>query len=76
MSAKPQKSLTVYRYLTGPDDATFCHRVTEALARGWSLYGSPTLVYDASKSKVICGQALTKDVEDTKYEPGLRLSEL
>jgi len=32
---------SIYRYLTGPDDASFCHRVTEALSRGWLLYGRP-----------------------------------
>ncbi len=74
MSFKPP--MTVYRYLTGPDDASFCHRVTQALAQGWRLYGSPTLTYDASKSKVICGQALTKDVDDVDYSPDLKLSEL
>lgn len=75
MSAKT-KTLTVYRYLTGPDDVSFCHRVTQALSMGWSLYGSPTLTYDAAKGRVICGQALTKDVEDAEYSPDLKLSEL
>jgi hypothetical protein len=28
---------TLYRYLTGPDDAAFCHRVSEALSQGWQL---------------------------------------
>jgi len=71
-----RKGMTVYRYLTGPDDVSFCHRVTQALSMGWSLYGSPTLTYDAAKGRVICGQALTKDVEDVDYKPDLRLSEL
>ena len=31
MSEK-RKLTTVYRYLTGPDDATFCPRVTQALS--------------------------------------------
>jgi hypothetical protein len=75
MSAKP-KTLTVYRYLTGPDDAAFCHRVTEALNAGWCLYGSPTLTFDAAKGRVICGQAVTKDVTDREYHPDLKLSEL
>ena len=35
--------MKVYRYLTGKDDAAFCHRVTDALNRGWQLYGQPTL---------------------------------
>ena len=33
--SKPSKTLTVYRFLTGPDDAAFCHRVTKALSEGW-----------------------------------------
>jgi len=36
--SKKRKVTTVYRYLTGPDDAGFCHRVTEALSKGWALY--------------------------------------
>ena len=38
--------MKVYRYLTGKDDAAFCHRVTDALNRGWQLYGQPTLTFD------------------------------
>jgi hypothetical protein len=67
------KQTTLYRYLTGPDDASFCHRVSEALSRGWVLYGPPTLTYDAKAGRVICGQAIIKDVDRT-YEPGLDLS--
>lgn len=70
------KNLTAYRYLTGPDDAAFCHRVTQALSRGWTLYGSPTLTYDPVNQRVICGQALTKEVEDTEYSPDLKLGDL
>ena len=32
-----------YRLLTGPDDASFCERVSDALADGYELYGSPTI---------------------------------
>lgn len=32
-----------YRVLTGPDDASFCHRVSEALDLGYSLHGGPAL---------------------------------
>jgi hypothetical protein len=70
------KRFTAYRYLTGPDDAAFCHRVTEALSRGWTLYGSPALTYDAEKKRVICGQALTKEVEDAEYRADLTLGDL
>jgi len=68
------KRTTLYRYLTGPDDASFCHRVSEALSLGWSLYGQPTLTFDAVQGRVICGQAIIKDV-DAAYAPTLKLSE-
>jgi hypothetical protein len=74
--AEKSKGFTVYRYLTGPDDVAFCHRVTQALSMGWSLYGSPTLTYDSARGRVICGQALTKDVEEGEYKTDLKLSEL
>lgn len=68
------KQTTLYRYLTGPDDAAFCHRVSEALSRGWELYGPPTLTYDAKEQRVICGQAIIKDVEGP-YSPDQKLAE-
>ena len=34
-------TVKAYRYLTGKDDAAFCHRVTQALNNGWQLYGQP-----------------------------------
>jgi hypothetical protein len=55
--------MKLYSFLTGPDDDAFCHRVTERLNRGWTLYGSPTLTYDPTTERVICGQAVTKEVE-------------
>ncbi|WP_296595534.1 DUF1737 domain-containing protein [Phenylobacterium sp.] len=67
--------MKAYRYLTGPDDSAFCHRVTVALNAGWSLHGSPTLTYDAESKRVICGQAIVKDV-DGDYSPDVKLSEL
>ena len=70
------KRTTVYRYLTGPDDTTFCHRVSEALSKGWTLYGDPTLTFDPGQNRVICGQAITKDLEGVAYSPDLKLGEL
>jgi hypothetical protein len=67
--------VNVYRILTGPDDATFCHRVTEALNKGWSLYGSPTLTFDAETKRVVCGQAIVKEVRGTEYSPEMKLAE-
>lgn len=48
--------MPVYRLLSGPDDASFCRRVSEALARGYVLHGSPALTYDGQR--VIVAQAL------------------
>lgn len=67
--------MKLYRYLTGPDDSAFCHRVTAALNQGWSLHGGPTLTYNAEAGRVICGQAVVKEVEG-EYSPDLKLSEL
>jgi hypothetical protein len=64
----------LYRYLTGPDDASFCHRVTAELNKGWQLYGQPTLTYHPEKKRVICGQAIVKDAPGD-YTPDIKLSE-
>ena len=50
--------MKLYRLLTGPDDAAFCHRVTAALNQGWQLHGTPTLTFDGAR--VIAGQAVVK----------------
>ena len=76
MTDTSRKGITAYRYLTGQDDAVFCHRVTQALSRGWQLYGSPTLTYDPVNKRVICGQALTKEVPDAEYKADLKLGDL
>lgn len=67
------KTLTIYRLITAPDDAIFCHRVTEALSKGWMLYGNPTMSFDAIRGLTICGQAVTKDVEGATYSPDMKL---
>jgi hypothetical protein len=48
--------LPVYRLLTGTDDDAFCRRVSEALALGYELYGSPTSTFDGER--VVVGQAV------------------
>lgn len=73
MAATPRT--TLYRLLTGPDDAAFCHRVSEALSKGWQLHGPASLTFDPVKGRVICGQAIIKDVEGVTYSPDLKLSE-
>lgn len=67
--------MKIYRVLTGPDDAAFCHRVTEALNKGWELHGGPSLTYDAENRRVVCGQAVVKEVEGKTYSPEMKLSE-
>jgi hypothetical protein len=54
--SRPPEGLPLYRILTGPDDAAFCHRVSEALALGYLLYGSPAATFDGKN--VIVAQAL------------------
>lgn len=66
--------MRVYRYLTGVDDANFCHRVTAALNDGWELYGNPSLTFDARQGVVICGQAIVKTAEGKEYVDGMDLS--
>ena len=53
--------MKLYRYLTGPDDAKFCMRVSEAINKGWELYCGPTLTFNGEQ--VIAGQALVKEVD-------------
>jgi hypothetical protein len=65
--------MKLYRYLTGPDDASFCHRISANLSKGWELYGNPTLTYDAEQKRVIAGQAIIKEVPGD-YSPDLDLS--
>jgi hypothetical protein len=52
----------LYRLLTGADDAAFCKKVSQALNRGWHLYGSPVVGFDAAGKGTVCGQAVVKEV--------------
>ena len=67
--------MLAYRYLTEEDTAAFCHKVTAALARGWSLHGGPSYAFDASAGVMRCGQAVVKDV-DAEYDAAMKLGEL
>jgi hypothetical protein len=67
--------MKLYRFLTGPDDASFCHRVTAALNNGWELHGSPTLSVNSQTGQAIAGQAIVKDVPGKEYHPDMKLSE-
>jgi hypothetical protein len=50
--ALPPDGLPVYRLLTGPDDAAFCRRVSEALALGYRLHGSPAATFNGTQVMV------------------------
>ena len=52
----PPDGLPVYRVLTGPDDAAFCHRVSEAFRLGYVLHVGPAVTF--SGESVIVAQAL------------------
>ncbi|MDG9871953.1 DUF1737 domain-containing protein [Pseudomonas juntendi] len=54
--SQPPNDLPIYRVLTGPDNAAFCRRVSEALEMGYQLYGSPAVTFNGSD--VIVAQAV------------------
>jgi len=51
----PEEKLS-YRLITGPDDRSFCERISAALAEGYVLHGSPAATFNGSS--VIVAQAL------------------
>ena len=65
---------TLYRFLSEEDTSAFCHKVSDALAKGWKLYGSPTQTFDASTGVMRCGQAVIKEVE-ADYVPDMKLGD-
>ncbi len=71
--------MILYRLLTGFDDAAFCKKVSEALNKGWLLHGAPSLTFDPVQNRVVCGQAVMKEVEGEWSEaikgPDFKLSE-
>lgn len=63
---------TLYRFLSEDDTSAFCHKVSQALSNGWSLYGDPTQTFDPEKGIMRCGQAVIKEV-DADYTPDMKL---
>jgi hypothetical protein len=51
----PEERLS-YRLVTGPDDRSFCERISAALAEGYVLHGSPAATFNGGQ--VIVAQAL------------------
>jgi hypothetical protein len=54
----PAGSPLGYRLLTGIDDRQFCEKVSEALASGYQLYGSPAITFNGKNC--IVAQAVTR----------------
>ncbi|MGC0387590.1 DUF1737 domain-containing protein [Streptomyces sp. SAI-129] len=52
----PPDGLPAYRVLTGPDDATFCQRVSEVIGLGYELHEGPAIAFNGES--VIIAQAL------------------
>lgn len=55
--------MKLYRLLTGEGDAAFCKKVSEALNKGWTLSGSPTMTFDTANGRPIAAQAVVKEVD-------------
>ena len=66
--------MKLYLILTGDDSSSFCHKVSEALSRGWELHGGPSYAFDANNGVMRCAQAVTKEVEG-EYSPDLKLGD-
>ncbi|WP_111536166.1 DUF1737 domain-containing protein [Palleronia aestuarii] len=62
----------IYRLLTGDDTSAFCHKVSEALSKGWTLYGDPSYAFDAEHGVMRCAQAVVKEI-DAPYSPDMKL---
>lgn len=68
--------MRLYRFLSGADDSSFCHKVSAALNKGWLLHGGPAYAFDPETKLMRCGQAVYKEVEGVDYSPDLKLGEL
>jgi hypothetical protein len=58
----PPDGLPRYRVLTGPDDETFCRRVSEMLALGYRLHEGPAVTFNGER--VIVAQAVLWPAEE------------
>ena len=67
--------MKAYRLLTADDTAEFCYKVTEALSKGWELYGDPAYGYDHANGVMRCAQAVIKEAEG-EYTPDVKLGQL
>ena len=63
----PPDGLPIYRVLTGPDDATFCRRVSEMLALGYELHAGPAATFNGEN--VVLAQALLWPTRESSPNP-------
>ena len=66
MATQPPEGLPRHRLLTARDDAAFCHRVSDALAMGYVLYGSPAATFNGEH--VVVAQAVVWPGDETTPE--------
>ncbi|MEL6596868.1 MAG: DUF1737 domain-containing protein [Pseudomonadota bacterium] len=66
--------MKIYRFLSADDTSAFCHKVSDALSKGWELYGNPTYAFDEANGVMRCGQAVTKEIEGA-YSPDMKLGD-
>ncbi|MCV6823600.1 MULTISPECIES: DUF1737 domain-containing protein [Halocynthiibacter] len=66
--------MKLYRLLTEDDTSAFCHKVTDALNKGWELHGSPSYAFDQANGVMRCAQAVIKEAEGT-YTPETKLGQ-
>lgn len=64
--------MKLYRLLTEDDTSAFCHKVTDALNKGWELYGAPAYAPDPKTGVMRCAQAVIKEADGT-YTPDTKL---
>jgi hypothetical protein len=57
-ASSPPDGKLAYRCLTGNDDHAFCERVTQALADGWVLHGSPSITFNPEAGYCVVAQAV------------------
>jgi len=58
-----------YRLLTGPNDRSFCEKVSAALIDGYELHGGPVLAVDADSLSMVCAQAVVLPRGATSVRP-------
>lgn len=66
--------MKIYRFLTEDDTSEFCHKVSEALSKGWTLYGDPQYGYDHANGVMRAGQAVVKET-DAPYHRDMKLGQ-